>query len=114
MAKRILIVEDEEMVRETLLYLLRDYQVEAVKDGIEALEQLRRTHYDLVITDYRMPKMDGIELTRRIRLHNPHLPVLMITGDGPPNSFLEGVKLCLRKPFDLVELLKAVKRLLGE
>lgn len=105
--KTILIVDDDENVR-TLLgetFRAQSYQVVIVENGQTALEQLQRTRFDLVITEYDMPRMDGLELLRKIKRERPWLPVLVFTGDGPEQEFLKsGATACIRKPLELKKL----------
>ena len=118
---RVLIAEDDPAVRTMLQRLLRDagFEVRTARHGDEALGMALRAsgEFDLVVTDVRMPVMDGLELARRLRERWPRLPVLYISGydvelsggsrRGGPRQAL------LRKPFDLDELLREVTRLLG-
>jgi CheY-like chemotaxis protein len=111
----VLVVDDEEIVRRFLTRLLEEsgYDVRVARDGAEAWRMLEAdpTAVDLVITDLRMPIMDGWQLGRRLREHRPSLPVLYVSGydleqSAPtPSSFL-------RKPFDPEELLRRVQFLL--
>ena len=115
--KRILIVDDEEIVRTLLIRTLKpcDYEIGVAENGIEAINHMDRGSYDLIITDYMMPKMDGLELTRRIRAKYPSTPVLIITGDGPVRDLLRsGATACLEKPFSLFKLRSIVKTILDE
>ena len=83
--------------------------------AVEAIRRIDGKPYDLIITDYRMPKMDGLELTRRIRTKYPSTPVLIITGDGPVRDLLKsGATACLRKPFNLLKLRNIAERLLNK
>ncbi|MBE0557361.1 MAG: response regulator, partial [Proteobacteria bacterium] len=65
---RILIVDDEERIRHLLSIMLsrRGYQVEQAGDGVEALEMIGATSYDMIVTDIKMPRMDGVELLKRV------------------------------------------------
>ena len=67
--KRILIADDEEVMRILLPDALQayDYEIDVVENGVEAISQIDKKLYDLIITDYMMPEMDGLELTRWIR-----------------------------------------------
>lgn len=105
--KRILIVDDEETIRILLLEIFKSlgYETETVENGEEAIRQLAGKTYDLLITDYTMPKMDGLELTRRIKIINPSIPVLVFTSYGPESELLKsGALACIKKPLNISEL----------
>lgn len=86
--KRILVVDDQESMREMLSELLQmmGYDARAVDGGDQALQSLQETETDLVITDLNMPGMDGMELMKRIKGLYPGLPVVIITGYGTFNT----------------------------
>ena len=83
-SKRVLIVDDQESMREMLADLLdmMGHEPEAVEGGEQALVRLEESGIDLVITDLNMPKMDGMELMKRIKDQMPAMPVIVITGYG--------------------------------
>ena len=111
--KRILIADDEEIVRILLAEALKfyGYEIDVVENGVEAMSHID----DLVITDYVMPKMDGLELTRRIKAKYPHIPILIITGIAPVRDFLKyGATACIMKPFKIFELHNMVKIILDQ
>jgi len=115
--KRILIADDEEIVRTLLAEALQfyGYEIDVVEDGVEAMSHIEQKSYDLVITDYVMPKMDGLELTRRIKAKYPHIPILIITGKAPVRDLLKyGATACIMKPFKIFELHNIVKIILGQ
>lgn len=115
--KRILIADDEEIVRILLAEALRsyDYEIDLVENGVEAMSHIDRRSYDLIITDYMMPKMDGLELTRRIRSKYPSTPILVVTGNGPIHDLLKsGATACIMKPFNILELQNMVKIILNK
>ncbi len=105
----ILIVDDEENARIGLAKLLVNdgYQVEAVANGFEALEYLRKKTVDL-ITDINMPKMNGLVFLRELNRFCPTMNVIMITAYGGVETYLEAMNLgafeYLNKPFNLDEL----------
>jgi two-component system sensor histidine kinase and response regulator WspE len=86
LAKRILVVDDSPLTRELICSLLEavGYQIANASDGQEALEKLAREPVDMVVTDLEMPRMDGLELTRRLKAHANYrgLPVVIITTRG--------------------------------
>lgn len=79
---RILIAEDDPGIRDFLEDALKmqGYQVESVEDGTRALEALAAEPFDLVLSDVRMPNVDGIELCRQMSALHPHVPVVLMTG----------------------------------
>ncbi len=122
-ALRILLVDDSRMARRYLRQVFESLGatsfVEA-EDGRQAVQALEAHTFDLVVTDYNMPEMDGAELTRHIRGHGAysHLPVLMISSQ-PEQASLSGVQqagvdnLC-DKPFNAETARHALSRLFGE
>ncbi|MBW1926675.1 MAG: response regulator [Deltaproteobacteria bacterium] len=114
--KRILIADDEKVVRILLSEVLKPYgyKIDIAEDGVKAIEYINKNTYDLVITDYKMPKMDGLELTRHIRSKYPSTPILIVTGNGPVHQLLEsGATACITKPFNILELENMVKIILN-
>ena len=114
----ILIVEDDEAMREFLSQAISrsGYYVEAVPDGAEALRRVEQDHFDLLLTDIRMPGLDGIELARRARRRVPGLCVLLVTayaGDALGMADLDAsCTEVLSKPFNLNELIDRVETFL--
>ena len=111
-------VDDEESLRQTVsLALQRDgFRVETFADGLEALTKFERALPDLVILDILMPRMDGLELCRRLRGRNEHLPILILSSKDEELDRVLGLELgaddYLCKPFALRELIARVKALL--
>lgn len=107
----ILVVDDSGPVRRVIAQALRDasYSVLEAEDGAEALEILKAAgdEIDLVLTDIRMPRMDGVELGRRIAEGNWQVPILFMSGDA--GDLPAPV---LRKPFSMSTLVKIVSQLL--
>jgi CheY-like chemotaxis protein len=81
-AARVLIVDDNRLGLEARKALLEEqsYVVETAREGQEALEAFLRSRFDLVVTDYKMPRMDGIKLISRIRGLSPETPIILISG----------------------------------
>src|SRR5512134_674746 len=79
---RILVADDEASIRELLskTLALADYDVDVAQDGRAAIDRLRSTHYDLLITDLKMPGMDGLTVIREARRYRADLPIIIITG----------------------------------
>lgn len=115
---RILVVEDEQRVAELLKAGLEDsgYQVSVAFDGEMGLRLFRVSEFDLVISDIILPKMNGFELTKEVRLLNPDIPVLMLTALGTTDDKLDGFDAgandYMVKPFDFRELDARIKVLL--
>ena len=120
MRKHILIVDDEPSIRKVLgAHLRRDgYDVTAAASGVEAIETLQEEGADLVITDLRMPGMDGLELLRWVKQSYPGLPVIMLTAHGTVDSAVEALKRgaqdYLTKPFDQDELRLVILKALAQ
>ena len=114
--KQILVVDDHfemlEFLRSMLELSNRDHQVLGVPSAEEGFLELRRTPFDLVITDVRLPGMSGFELLRQIRAFRPDLPIIMITAYSSPQGKQEaaelGVYRYFEKPLDADTLLAAV------
>lgn len=114
----IAVVDDEASLRETVGFALRrdGYQVELFSDGLEAWEKLQRTLPDIAILDILMPRMDGLELCRRLRALSERLPILFLTSRDEELDRVLGLELgaddYLCKPFSMRELAARVKVLL--
>ena len=112
---QILIVEDDEAMREFLCQAISrsGYYVEAVHDGTEALRRVEESQFDLLLTDIRMPGLDGLELARLARRRYPDLRVLLVTAyvqDALGATDLGGAGVdVLSKPFNLNELIDRVE-----
>jgi two-component system response regulator MprA len=115
---RILVVDDEPAVRESLASSLafEDYEVVTAIDGVSALDELDRARPDLAILDVLMPRMDGLTTCRRLRSRGETLPVLMLTARDTIGDRVTGLDAgaddYLVKPFELDELLARVRALL--
>jgi two-component system, NtrC family, response regulator AtoC len=118
-ARYILIADDEPHMRRLLEIMLQKmgHTVFAASDGQEALELARKNPVDLVITDLRMPRMDGITLLSRLREEGQDVPVIVITAHGTVESAVDAMKRgasdYLLRPFDLDALELAIERVLG-
>ncbi len=116
----VLVVDDEPHMRRVLEIMLRKagHLVFVAGNGREALEVLRDNPVDLVITDMRMPKMDGIELLTRLRQDGVEIPVIVITAHGSVESAVNAMKLgasdYVLRPFDIDALELAIARVLNE
>lgn len=117
---KILIVDDERSIRNTLKEILEyeKYKVDEAEDGAKGLEMINENHYDLVLLDIKMPKMDGIEVLEKAMLENSETPFIMISGHGNVETAVECVKKgafdYLQKPPDLNRLLITVRNALDK
>jgi CheY-like chemotaxis protein len=102
MQKKALVVDDDDSVRNVLHRLLEahQYEVEATGNPEKALEIIADRRFDVVFTDYEMPGINGIELTRVVRKKSPHSIVILMTGRPAPDLFRSsGADGFLQKPF---------------
>jgi excisionase family DNA binding protein len=117
---RILVVDDEAAIRDLLskTLALAEYDVDLAPDGRSALERLRMIPYDLLITDLKMPEVDGLTVVREARRLKADIPVIIITGFSTEASAIEAVNLgvsgYLTKPFRVPRVLAAASKALGE
>lgn len=118
MSVRILIIEDEELIRWSLQqkFKARDYQVTEVADGAAALAALDAGTFDLVMLDYKLPDMTGIDILRKIRKTDSDVVVIMMTAYSSIESAVDAMKLgaydYLTKPFDMDVLMRTVQKAL--
>jgi len=94
MVESILVVDDEPLVRDLLREILKreGYQVSVANDGVSALKKIKENFFDVVITDVRMPKMDGISLLKKIKGLSPSTSVIVITAYGSIENAVEAMK----------------------
>jgi len=119
---RILIIEDEAAIRRVLTKILSEesetYIVEDVEDGIQGLERIKNSDYDLVLCDIKMPKMDGVELLEAVKKIKPEIPMVMISGHGDMETAIQTMRLgafdYISKPPDLNRLLNTVRNALDK
>ncbi len=118
--KRILVADDEELIRDVISYKIQrhlGYQVLEAEDGVEALKTLEANNIDLLITDIRMPKMDGMALLEEIKAKGWSLPVIILTGYGQIEDAIKAIKLgaeaFMKKPFDTDEVITLVESIIS-
>ena len=117
---RVLVVDDEASIRDLLskTLALAEYEVDVAPDGRAALERMRLFGYDLLITDLKMPGMDGLSVIHEARRLHSDLPVIIITGFSTEASAIEaanlGVAGYLTKPFKVPKVLSMAAKALGE
>jgi FixJ family two-component response regulator len=113
------VVDDDPRVRESLESLIESagFQAQVFPLAEDFLNGELLAEIDCLITDVRMPKMDGLELQRLVRLKRPELPVIFITAHHEDRieqcAFAQGAAFFVRKPFDADELLRAIRLSLG-
>ena len=116
MKGQILLVDDEEIVLRSCQRILRggDYEIDVARDGLEALGKVNEKDYDVLILDIMMPKMDGMEVLRRVKEARPEIEVIMITGLNEIGTAVKAMKLgafdYLPKPFEPDDLQLLVAR----
>ncbi|MFN2745457.1 MULTISPECIES: response regulator transcription factor [Bacillus] len=116
-AIRVLIADDEKEIRDLLkAYLKREcYEVDVAVDGDDALRLFEQNHYHLVVLDVMMPKIDGIEVCRRMRNHT-NIPILMLTAKDLEGDKILGLSIgaddYITKPFSVNEVLARIKAML--
>jgi two-component system response regulator FixJ len=113
------VIDDDDAVRDSLEFLLRSADIEVVThpSALAFLEALPGTSVGCIVTDVRMPDLDGIELLRRVRSGGNSVPVIVMTGHGDISMAVEAMKIgaadFLEKPFDDESLLSAVRAALA-
>ncbi len=118
--KRILLAEDEEVLRMLVVDTLEDedYRIDEACDGQEAIEMLQTNSYDLILLDYMMPVLSGIELIVRLRMIDTHksTPVMMLSAKSQKadqDKVIEaGADFFMAKPFSPIELADRVKEII--
>lgn len=116
---RILVVDDEDALRTVLSSELEGegYKVNAAADGAEAITILKSHAFDLILLDIKMPNVDGFEVLKFVKDNHPTTKVIMLTGFADLKNAIESKKLgaedFVSKPYDLVDLLTTVERVLS-
>ena len=115
---KILVIEDDKLLADSIREMLerKGFQVETVHDGEAGKEYALLGIYDLLILDVMMPKMDGYEVARQVRMHRCNTPILMLTAKSDVQDRIAGLNAgadyYLTKPFDSGELLASINALL--
>ena len=119
---KILIIEDEDAIRRVLVKIIKNenngYEVEEAANGLEGLELLKASDFDLVLCDIKMPKMDGVEVLEKAQAIKPEIPFIMISGHGELETAVQTMRLgafdYISKPPDLNRLLNAIRNALDK
>ncbi len=120
MKGRVLVIDDEAIVRVSCERVLEPegYEVVVTSRGDEAIKLLEKEHFDIVLTDLKMPDMDGLEVLKTIKQRWPDVIVIIITGYGTISTAVQAIKLgayeYIEKPFTPHDILKVVERALQE
>jgi len=106
--KSILVVDDEQVMREFLADVLEDFEVDKATDGDEAIKKLGNKGYDLIITDMKMPRVSGEEVVKFAKENHPDSKIIVISGYSSLSSVSStigyGVSAFLSKPFTIKQL----------
>jgi len=113
----ILIVDDEEVMREFLSDVLEDFSIDKACDGDEAISKLKEKKYDLIITDMKMPRVSGEEVVKFAREASPDSKIIVISGYSSlcsvGNTMALGVNAFLSKPFTIKQIRTEVEKSLS-
>ncbi|MFP4037340.1 MAG: diguanylate cyclase [Desulfobacteraceae bacterium] len=115
-----LVVDDNALVRDTLVRLVSalGFSVESASSGFEALDLLNRSDFSFMLTDMKMPGMDGLELIKEARERHPELSIISMTGYAEGYRYVDvinaGASDFIKKPFDIEELEAKVRRIINE
>lgn len=114
--KRVLVVDDEENILDLLSEVLGEegYQVDGVTSGPDALKEVKNKSFDVMLVDLKLSKMDGMELLRLVKMIEPQLPVIVMSGNVNLQLVIESMRQgaddYITKPFKLEETVAAVNR----
>lgn len=115
---RLLIVDDDSDIREMFFEFFdqRGHTVMTARDGVEGYELYKKGKFDLAIVDVDMPRMNGLELTRKIKAENEEFPIILLTAYShlynPADVLLLGVEAFLKKPVDIRQLVNIIEQTL--
>lgn len=116
----ILVVDDELLIRDLLydFFTGQGWNISVADNGEKALDILNEKKIDLVLTDIKMPEMDGLALTCRVKEEYPEIPVVVMTGYPSVDSAIEALRAKVEdyivKPFNINQLYKTIEAKLGE
>lgn len=111
--KRILVIDDANDVRYLTSMALSDagYNVYSASDGVEGLEAMTKRRFDVVLVDYQMPRLNGLQFLETSRSLWPDTPIILMSGDHRfygHKDLLEGTFACVEKPFELPHLIELI------
>ena len=118
-APYVLLIDDEEIALSNLTHVFEreGYKVTACKDGESGLAAMQQTEFDLVLTDLRMPGIDGMDVLKHVRESSPDVPVIMITGHASLDSAVDAMKAgayhYISKPYQEDEFIALVRETTG-
>jgi len=117
--EKILLIEDDEAIAATVRtwLSLHKFNVRAVETGAEAMEELRFSKYDLILLDWNLPDMDGVEICQQFRAGGGTTPIIMLSGNSSQADIKQGLS-CgatdfMSKPFDFNELVERMRSLIA-
>ncbi len=113
--KAILFVDDHEVLARLSCEILemQGYRAVCAYNAQDAIEKFQKEKFDILVTDFRMEGMNGLELAKQIHQHDPQVPVIIVTGYGPVDGGTD-VKACLQKEELFPALLEKIKLYLGD
>ena len=111
--KRILIIDDAEDIRYLTSMALTDagYNTYSASDGAEGLDAMTKRRYDVVLVDYHMPRVNGLQFIETSRFKWPDIPIILMSGDHRfygQKDLLKGTFACVEKPFELPHLIELI------
>ncbi|OGQ04099.1 MAG: hypothetical protein A2W61_07095 [Deltaproteobacteria bacterium RIFCSPLOWO2_01_44_7] len=115
---KILIVDDQPGMLETFTDILEDrgFFVEVAEDGFQAIDKVKKTNYDIIFMDIRMPGINGVQTFREVKKINPKVAVIMMTAyaveDLIKEAIIEGAYTVVYKPFDMERIISTIERVL--
>ena len=117
--KKILVAEDNDSNYILMTYILKKYyEYDRAKNGQEAVDMVKKNAYDIVLMDIKMPVIDGLEATKKIKENHPDLPVIALTANAFDSdrqlAFDAGCDDFLSKPVSSELCLKTIRKFLGE
>lgn len=113
--KAVLFVDDHEVLARLSCSILgtQGYRAVSAYNAAEALEKFDREKFDILVTDWKMDGMDGLELARRVHARNPQMPIILVTGHGPVEGG-QHINACLAKDALFPALIEKIRLFLGQ